>query len=208
MAMTYYATGEIVDSEERLGGDLLSVLEGEAQGDDGGEWNVSATLVWPLGRDGVVALAEGDLTLAPATESASDDAPTLAAVLVAGSVRVDAETGAVSVRAHFRVEDDQPTIAGGPPSPPKVSVLLTGEAPERAAWSCTRRRSTVDLPVPDGPTSSPSRQPSRSRGSDGSTKGSHSPLNVYWKAEEMASVAASHCTDARSRRGADAPKTL
>ena len=97
MAATVWdAAGEVVEREELLDGRAQVVLDGAA-GSEGGV-AVALTLVWLLGREGEVPLAEGYATVS------ADDGGELNASLEAGTAAVSAETGAAVVRATFVVD--------------------------------------------------------------------------------------------------------
>lgn len=94
----WQAGGEVIEREELLDGRCQVVLDGEAAGDGGAGGVVFAlTLVWLLGREGEVPLAEGFVTV-------SGDAGELNASLDTGSVEATDETGASAVRARFVVD--------------------------------------------------------------------------------------------------------
>ncbi len=98
MATTIWrAAGEVLEREELLDGRFQVVLDGETQR-DGGRSAVALTLVWLLGREGAVPLAEGYVTVSDA------DGGELNASLEEGTAEVSAETGAASVRATFIVD--------------------------------------------------------------------------------------------------------
>jgi hypothetical protein len=101
MATTiWHATGEVLEREELLDGRFQVVLDGEAEGAA-----VALTLVWLLGREGEVPLAEGYVTVT------ADAGGELNASLAAGGVEASAETGAASVRARFVVDAVEGALA-------------------------------------------------------------------------------------------------
>lgn len=91
--MIWHADGEVLEREELLDGRFQVVLDGQAE-----TAAVAVTLVWLLGREGGVPLAEGYVTVTP------DEGGELNASLDAGEVEVSAETGAAVVRATFLVD--------------------------------------------------------------------------------------------------------
>ena len=101
----------MIEREELLDGRCQVVLDGEAvaDGDDTETGGVvfALSLVWLLGREGEVPLAEGFVTVAT-------DAGELNASLDAGSVGTNEETGAATVRASFVVDavEGEPAASG------------------------------------------------------------------------------------------------
>lgn len=85
-------SGEVSEREDLLDGRVRVELEGSAE-----NWSVAASLGWRRGREGDVALEEGDLTLASGSRE-------IYASVDGGSARRDPETGAVDVRASFVVD--------------------------------------------------------------------------------------------------------
>lgn len=88
--------GEVSEREDLLDGRVRVDLEGEAEG-----WIVTASFGWRRGREGAVALDEGELTLT------ADGAELYASIDGGGdggAVEADAETGAAELRANFVVE--------------------------------------------------------------------------------------------------------
>jgi len=108
----------VSEREELLDGRFQVVLDGAA--DDATGIEVSWTLVWLLGREGEVPLAEGYVTVAAA-------AAELNASLDAGNVETSDETGAAAVRARFVVDaaegdlDGFPQLRGDPASGARVT---------------------------------------------------------------------------------------
>lgn len=98
-------SGEVIEREELLDGRCQVVLDGESEAGDGVAFAVS--LVWLLGREGEIPLAEGYVTIA-------DDAGELNASLDAGAVEASDETGAAVVRARFVVDAAEGGLSGFP----------------------------------------------------------------------------------------------
>ena len=119
--VTWRVGGEVIEREELLDGRCQVVLDGEADGGGGPGVAVAVSLVWLLGREGEVPLAEGFVTLA-------DGAGELNASLDAGRVEASDETGAASVRARFAVDAAEGDLGGFPP--------LRGGEPRGAAVAC------------------------------------------------------------------------
>ena len=105
------ASGEVIEREELLDGRCQVVLDGEAvaggEGEDPGGVVFALSLVWLLGREGEVPLAEGYVTV-------TADTGELNASLDAGSVGTSEETGAATVRASFIVDavEGEPAASG------------------------------------------------------------------------------------------------
>jgi hypothetical protein len=109
-ATVWRVSGEVIEREELLDGRCQVVLDGEAEpGDDPDAGGVAfaVSLVWLLGREGDVPLAEGYVTIA-------DDSAELNASLDAGSVEASDETGAAAVRARFVVDAAEGDLGGFP----------------------------------------------------------------------------------------------
>ena len=98
-------SGEVIEREELLDGRCQVVLDGESEAGDGVVFAVS--LVWLLGREGEIPLAEGYVTVA-------DDAGELNASLDTGAVEASDETGAAAVRARFVVDAAEGDLGGFP----------------------------------------------------------------------------------------------
>ena len=98
-------SGEVIEREELLDGRCQVVLDGESDAGDGVAFAVS--LVWLLGREGEIPLAEGYVTVA-------DDAGELNASLDGGAVEASDETGAAAVRARFVVDAAEGDLSGFP----------------------------------------------------------------------------------------------
>ena len=98
-------SGEVIEREELLDGRCQVVLHGESDAGDGVAFAVS--LVWLLGREGEIPLAEGYVTVA-------DDAGELNASLDGGAVEASDETGAAAVRARFVVDAAEGDLSGFP----------------------------------------------------------------------------------------------
>ena len=119
----WHVSGEVIEREELLDGRCQVVLDGEADSvdeADAGGVAFAVSLVWLLGREGEVPLAEGYVTVA-------DDAAELNASLDAGNVETSDETGAAAVRARFVVDaaegdlDGFPQLLGDPASVARVT---------------------------------------------------------------------------------------
>ena len=118
----WHVGGEVIEREELLDGRCQVVLDGEADADeaDAGGVAFAVSLVWLLGREGEVPLAEGYVTVA-------GDAAELNASLDAGNVETSDETGAAAVRARFVVDaaegdlDGFPQLRGDPASGARVT---------------------------------------------------------------------------------------
>ena len=109
-AAVWRVRGEVIEREELLDGRCQVVLDGEADPDDEagtGSVAFAVSLVWLLGREGDVPLAEGYVTIA-------DDSAELNASLDAGSVETSDETGAAAVRARFVVDAAEGELDGFP----------------------------------------------------------------------------------------------
>ncbi len=111
--------GEVSEREDLLDGRVRVELDGSAE-----DWSVAASLGWRRGREGEVALEEGELTLTAGTAE-------LYASLAGdgGAVEPDPETGAADVRANFVVEG----TAGDWPAP--VDRLVCTLAIGTEEWS-------------------------------------------------------------------------
>lgn len=94
---TFPLAGEVSDRQERLNGDLLLELDGFVDAGDE-EWAVTLNLAWVIGREGEIALSEGDLTVL------SEDGDEVNARLQRGAAAMDADTGAARVQAAFIVD--------------------------------------------------------------------------------------------------------
>ena len=92
MAEARRASGVVSEREDLLDGRLRVELEGDAEG-----WSVAASFGWRRGREGAVALDEGELTLVSGAGEAY-------ASLDAGSVTTDPDTGVTTVRVGFIVD--------------------------------------------------------------------------------------------------------
>ena len=106
----WHVSGEVIEREELLDGRCQVVLDGEADSADeadAGGVAFAVSLVWLLGREGEVPLAEGYVTVA-------DDAAELNASLDAGNVETSDETGAAAVRARFVVDAAEGDLGGFP----------------------------------------------------------------------------------------------
>ena len=119
----WHISGEVIEREELLDGRCQVVLDGEADSADEADTGgvaFAVSLVWLLGREGEVPLAEGYVTVA-------DDAAELNASLDAGNVETSDETGAAAVRARFVVDaaegdlDGFPQLRGDPASGARVT---------------------------------------------------------------------------------------
>ena len=119
----WHVGGEVIEREELLDGRCQVVLDGEADASDeadAGGVAFAVSLVWLLGREGEVPLAEGYVTIA-------DAAAELNASLDAGNVETSDETGAAAVRARFVVDaaegdlDGFPQLRGDPASGARVT---------------------------------------------------------------------------------------
>ncbi len=113
-------SGEITERAELLNGALQLSLDGGLSSADAPDseapWSVEIALSWRLGRAGAVALDEGDLTL----ESGDRE---LVAILEAGSVEVDGDTGDVDVEATFEVEGASGIdVAAGVPLQARLAI--------------------------------------------------------------------------------------
>ena len=84
--------GEVSEREDLLDGRVRVELDGSAE-----DWSVAASLGWRRGREGEVALDEGELTLASGSRE-------VYASMDGGSARSDPETGAINVRVSFVVD--------------------------------------------------------------------------------------------------------
>lgn len=94
---TFPLAGEVSDRQERLNGDLLLELDGFVDAGDE-EWAVTLNLAWVIGREGEIALSEGDLSVL------SEDGDEVNARLQRGAAAMDADTGAARVQAAFIVD--------------------------------------------------------------------------------------------------------
>ena len=106
----WHISGEVIEREELLDGRCQVVLDGEADSADeadAGGVAFAVSLVWLLGREGEVPLAEGYVTVA-------DDAAELNASLDTGNVETSDETGAAAVRARFVVDAAEGDLGGFP----------------------------------------------------------------------------------------------
>ncbi len=106
----WHVSGEVIEREELLDGRCQVVLDGEADSEDrpdAGGVVFAVSLVWLLGREGEVPLAEGYVTVADATAE-------LNASLDAGNVETSDETGAAAVRARFAVDAAEGDLEGFP----------------------------------------------------------------------------------------------
>lgn len=95
----YNLAGEVSERTELLNGTMQLALDGAAS-HDATEWQVAVTLAWRLGREGAVALEEGDLAL--------DDGGSeleVIAILEAGSAEEDTDTGNAIVELLFAIEE-------------------------------------------------------------------------------------------------------
>ncbi|MYD66193.1 MAG: hypothetical protein F4X26_09500 [Chloroflexi bacterium] len=104
-SVVWRVSGEVIEREELLDGRCQVVLDGESEAGDGVVFAVS--LVWLLGREGEIPLAEGYVTVA-------DNAGELNASLATGAVEASDETGAAAVRARFVVDAAEGDLAGFP----------------------------------------------------------------------------------------------
>lgn len=95
-AQRWRVAGEVSEREDLLDGRVRLSLEGEA-----GSLALSAAFGWRRGRAGVSALEPGDCFLS--LEDAAGDE--LHAAAESGSVSIDPDTAAATVRARFVVEE-------------------------------------------------------------------------------------------------------
>ncbi len=89
--------GEVSEREDLLDGRVRVDLDGRTDGEAGG-WTVVLSVGWRRGREGEVALDEGELTLVDGNHE-------LFASLDTGTAEPDEETGAARIRATFAVDD-------------------------------------------------------------------------------------------------------
>ena len=127
-SVTWRVGGEVIEREELLDGRCQVVLDGET-GADGVA--VALSLVWLLGREGEVPLAEGFATLAA-------DAGELNASLDVGRVEASDETGAAAVRATFTIDAAEGDLAAFPLPPggdPSAAVVACDIEVGAESWS-------------------------------------------------------------------------
>jgi hypothetical protein len=101
---TYPAAGEVSDRSEKLDGDLSLTLDGAVDPSEGAPasqagWWCTISLSWTLGREGMVTLNEGDLSLQEVSAAAE-----ISAILESGDVATDPDTGRATVQASFMIE--------------------------------------------------------------------------------------------------------
>ena len=129
-------SGEVSEREDLLDGRVRVEIEGGDAGTGGAEgWTLTASFGWRRGRDGEVALDEGDLTLACGARE-------VYASIDGGTARPDPETAAVHVRARFVVDGS----TGGWLRP---GARLSGEFAIRAVeWEGDVRLDAGEAPPP------------------------------------------------------------
>lgn len=102
--VTYPAAGEVSERSEKLDGDLALTLDGAVDPPEGAPasqagWWCTIALSWTLGREGMVTLNEGDLSLQEVSAAGE-----ISAILESGGVATDPDTGQATVQASFMVE--------------------------------------------------------------------------------------------------------
>lgn len=101
----YKLSGEVSERAELLNGSMQLSLDGIAVGEDV-RWELAVSLAWRLGREGAVALEEGDLALDDGGSTSSE----VIAILDGGSAEDDSDTGNAIVDARFTIEESN--VAG------------------------------------------------------------------------------------------------
>lgn len=105
--ISFPLAGEVSDRQERLNGDLLLELDGFVDAGDE-EWAVTLNLAWVIGREGEIALSEGDLSVL------GEDGDEVNARLQRGAAALDPDTGAAHVQAAFVIDvADSPWASEG-----------------------------------------------------------------------------------------------
>jgi hypothetical protein len=100
----YQLSGDIAERGELLNGSVQLALDGAAVRGSS-EWQIAVTLAWRLGREGAVALDEGDLALDDGVSALE-----VIAILEEGTAEEDTDTGNSIVELLFTIEES--TVEG------------------------------------------------------------------------------------------------